>query len=436
MAKDSNTAEIDELRKKLEESPDSLVFAPLADAYRKAGKLGEAYDVCAKGLQRHPTYTSARVVLGRIYQEQGKSEQAGLEFKKVLEMDSENLMAHSLLGAIYMEAKDYQGAIEEFQKVLTLNPDDETTQNSLKQAIEKAAGEQQSVKSQPKGPETLPVKTSTKETTATLTIAELYLKQGHLEKAIEVFQELLANDPQNLMLRQKLAEIVDRQKKETSAGATPAKLKKSEFIQPPDQKEDSLIEETKVGPKKQEAVSKEDDSKFTSEDILQVMRRGGKDDVVVEEKPSKPVPKAPVPTPAKVEPAAKVAPPANSTSSKLTTEQLEGFKGVLAELSRMEGIMRCFLIQNDGIIVVSMGETSNNDALGKQAAGIFQSTNLSVSQLKQGTLQQVLVTADNGNILLVSLGQVVLTVLANSKINLGLLRLSLDAALKKVEKFL
>src|SRR5579859_1621487 len=328
MAKDSNTAEIDELRKKLEESPDSLVFAPLADAYRKAGKLGEAYDVCAKGLQRHPTYTSARVVLGRIYQEQGKSEQAGLEFKKVLEMDSENLMAHSLLGAIYMEAKDYQGAIEEFQKVLTLNPDDETTQNSLKQAIEKAAGEQQSVKSQPKGPETLPVKTSTKETTATLTIAELYLKQGHLEKAIEVFQELLANDPQNLMLRQKLAEIVDRQKKETSAGATPAKLKKSEFIQPPDQKEDSLIEETKVGPKKQEAVSKEDDSKFTSEDILQVMRRGGKDDVVVEEKPSKPVPKAPVPTPAKVEPAAKVAPPANSTSSKFTTEQLEGFKGV------------------------------------------------------------------------------------------------------------
>src|SRR5277367_1975440 len=137
--KETPTSETIELKKKLEDDPDSLVFAPLADAYRKEGNLKEAFAICKKGLEKHPTYTSARVVLGRIYQEQGKSEDAVLEFRKVLEVDSENLMAHSLLGSICIEKGDYQAAIEEYQKILSLNPDDDNAQASLRQAIERAA---------------------------------------------------------------------------------------------------------------------------------------------------------------------------------------------------------------------------------------------------------------------------------------------------------
>ena len=42
----------------------------------------------------------------------------------------------------------------------------------------------------------------------------------------------------------------------------------------------------------------------------------------------------------------------------------------------------------------------------------------------------------SGNILLVSLDQLVLIVLANDKINLGLLRITLDSVLKKMGKIL
>src|SRR5581483_4569935 len=285
MTKDPSTSEINELKKKLEENSDSLVFAPLADAYRKQGNLEEAFLVCKKGLDKHPNYTSARVVLGRIYQEQGKTDQAVGEFKKVLETDPENLMAHSLLGAIYVEKGDHQSAIEEYQKILTLNPDDEETQEALKKAIEKAAGEQKSnppLKKESAQPEK---KITQKESTATITIAELYLKQGHFDKAIEVYQELLAGDPQNLMLRQKLGEVVEKQQKESAIENPVTKLKKSDFIKPPDQKEE-LLEDTRGESKRQEKSKKEDDSKFTSDDILQVMRRGGKDDVVIEDKKS------------------------------------------------------------------------------------------------------------------------------------------------------
>lgn len=416
MEKDSLTSEITELKKKLEENPDSLVFAPLADAYRKQGSLEEAFNICKKGLAKHPTYTSARVVLGRIYQEKGNSEEATVEFKKVLEIDPENLMAHSLLGAIYIQKGDYQSAIEEYQKALTLNPDDEETQRSLKQAIERAAGEQKSPAPSKREASVPEKKTTAKESTATLTIAELYLKQGHLDKAVEVYQELLANDPQNLMVRQKLAEVVERQRKETPPSASVPGSKKSEVPAAMDPKHAKN--------------KKEDDSKFTSEDILQVMRRGGKDDVMVEEKtPPAQGKKSEVP-PARTEEVEK------RPETELRPDQVDGLKGILAELSSVEGIMRCFLTGNNGITIVSMGETSNNADLGKQAIAIFQSTHRSVDRLNQGKLQQVLVTAETGHILLVSFADFVLIVLANSKINLGLLRLSLDSAIKKLDKIL
>jgi len=441
--KDTPTSEITELKKKLEDDPDSLVFAPLADAYRKEGNLKEAFAVCKKGLEKHPTYTSARVVLGRIYQEQGQSEDAVLEFKKVLEVDSENLMAHSLLGSICIEKGDYQAAIEEYQKILSLNPDDDNAQASLKQAIERAAGEQKAQEPAPKKTAAeADSKTVKKENTASLTIAELYLKQGHFDKAVEVFQELLAKDPQNLMIRQKLSDVIERQQKDTAlSGGASSKLKKNEFTQPPDQKEDVIVEETRPDPKKQLRVKKEDDSKFTNEDILQVMRRGGKDDVVVEDKIE---PISPRTTPQKQSTGSETIvkkenerpPEVEFNKSALKPEQVESFKSILAELGTIEGIVRCFLIEKDGIIVVSMGETGNNADLGKQAVAIFQSTHRSVNQLSQGKLQQVLVTAESGHILLVSLGQLVLIVLANAKINLGLLRITLESALKKLDKIL
>jgi len=380
-------------------------------------------------LEKHPSYTSARVVLGRIYQEKNRIDEATNEFKKVLELDPENLMAHSLLGSIFMEKKDYQTAIEEFQKILTLNPDDDETQTHLKQAIEKAASEQKPQKPLKKEEPVDEKKSKPRESTASITIAELYLKQGHFDKAIEIFQELLAEDPQNLMLRQKLSEAVERQQKEGSVDPSAHKLKKNQFTQPPDVKEDIIQDEAKQESKQK--VKSGDDSKFTNEDILQVMRRGGKDDAMLEEKKIKPVVVKSEP----VVEAKKSAPPEPpQNSNKISSEQFDNLKGVLAELSGLSGIIKCLVSGRDGIPIVSMGETSNNADLAKQVSAIFESTRRSVSQLNQGKLQQVLVTAEIGNILLVSFSDYVLIVLANNKINLGLLRLALDSATKKLDK--
>jgi tetratricopeptide (TPR) repeat protein len=447
MAKDTNSPEIAELTKKLEENPDSLVFAPLADAHRKSGQLEEALSICKKGLEKHPNYTSARVVLGRVFQDQGKTEEASSEFKKVLDSDPENIQAHSLLGSLFIQKGDHQAAIEEFQKVLSLNPDDEQVQESLRQAIEKAAAQQKAPKQEKKEASPTDKKTGSKDSTASVTIAELYLKQGHFDKAIEVYQELLGNDPQNLMLRQKMAEVVEKQQKETSKEISGTNLKKSEFTKPPDQKED-VLEEVSSDPKQISKPKKEDDSKFTSDEILQVMRRGGKDDVVVEEKKKAPAPEKPIVAPTHhSEPSVrssepvKAAEPAKASTEKkeqvgIPADKIDGYKGILADLSSVEGIMRSFITDPKGVLLVSLGDGGYQADHIKQAAAIFESTDRSVAQLNQGKINQVLVTAETGHILLVSFAKYILVVLANSKTNLGLLRLALDSAQKKLEKIL
>src|SRR4051812_21182414 len=96
-------AEIKELSKKLEQNPDSMVFVQLADAYRRSGDLEKCVEICAQGLERHPTYTTARTILGRAYLDLGKLDEASAEFKKIELSDPENIVAQRMLGQIFMQ---------------------------------------------------------------------------------------------------------------------------------------------------------------------------------------------------------------------------------------------------------------------------------------------------------------------------------------------
>jgi tetratricopeptide (TPR) repeat protein len=424
-------SEISELKKKLEENPDSLVFISLADACRKHGELEDALKVCKKGLEKHPSNASARIVLGRIYMDQSKTTEAIQEFEKILEVDPENMMAHSLLGSVHIKKGDYQAAIDEYQKILSLNPDDEEIQAFLKKAIEQAASAQKpGADAKPKAP-LEDKKSSVPASTASLTMADLYLKQDHVDKAIEVYEELLSQDPQNQVVRQKLSEA-NRKKQESITSAETSKATSAKAKDPE--------------PKKHDAPAKEDDLKFTSDFVLELMEGGSKNKPAPEKKATPSVP-APV-APAKSEPITKTEPLAKpkveepavepskkeaAATSAFSPEQTTTIKGALSELGRVEGILKCYLMGSDGIVVVSLGESSNNDS-NKQAAAIFKDTQASVAKLHQGILKQVLVTAESGHVLLMScLGQV-LVVLANGQVNLGLLKVALDSATRKLDK--
>ncbi len=117
--------EIEKLKERLARDPSSKLFVPLAEEYRQAGMYDEAIEVLLKGLERHPNYTSARVVLGKIYLERGDVEKAKEEFERVVQIVPDNLFAQKKLAEIYRDTGNMEKALYHYEKVLELNPSDE-----------------------------------------------------------------------------------------------------------------------------------------------------------------------------------------------------------------------------------------------------------------------------------------------------------------------
>lgn len=117
--------EIEKLRIRVEKDPNSRLFLPLAEEYRKSGMPDEAISVILRGLEHQPGYTSARVALGRIYMEKGMLDEARKEFEAVVSAIPDNLFAHRKLADIYREKGEIGKAVDEYRTVIRLNPLDE-----------------------------------------------------------------------------------------------------------------------------------------------------------------------------------------------------------------------------------------------------------------------------------------------------------------------
>ena len=89
----ADSPRIDDLRRRIQEDPASLVFAPLAEELRRAGRAQEAVRVCRTGLALHPEYLSARATLGRALLDLGQLDDALAELTVVLEAAPEHLSA-------------------------------------------------------------------------------------------------------------------------------------------------------------------------------------------------------------------------------------------------------------------------------------------------------------------------------------------------------
>lgn len=77
--------------------PEGLAFAPLADAYRRAGDFRHALELLRDGLDRHPGFLSGHVVAAQLYLEKGLLEEAEIAGRRALELDRENVIAAGLV---------------------------------------------------------------------------------------------------------------------------------------------------------------------------------------------------------------------------------------------------------------------------------------------------------------------------------------------------
>lgn len=269
----------------LSKDPGSMVFAPLAEAYRKAGMLDEAIATAQEGIKLRPDYVSGMVALGRAYFEKGLLAEARENLEKVLVIAPDNIIAAGILEEIKSKGSGASGQgpekpepvisnlesdkavsqesevssqkiaepeieelteLEEFTELLEAEADEksgdfqveeisfeapepglglakevkerevEKTPDDMGSLGEETASELQekpamSEISEPeaqfRSPEVEEKEARPRKEITTGTIADLYIKQGYFDKAIDIYKTLYDADPGNDDIKRKLDEL-------------------------------------------------------------------------------------------------------------------------------------------------------------------------------------------------------------------------------------
>jgi len=122
---------IEKYQEIFKKDPNSQVFAALSDAYREMGMLPEAERTARHGVERHPTYVSGFVALGRVLVAVGKWAEAEVALMRAATLAPENILAYQLLGQVYLQQKRPKEALKTFKLVLFLNPQSEKARKAV-----------------------------------------------------------------------------------------------------------------------------------------------------------------------------------------------------------------------------------------------------------------------------------------------------------------
>lgn len=183
---ETDFSEIERLSEKVRRDPKSRMFAQLADAYRKAGMFDEAFDVLKNGLENHPNYATAHLVLARCYLDKHMHEMAKDTLKKFVSLDPQSLVGFKLFAQTCERLGDDAGLITAYKGITSLDPTDNETRRRLEALLKKKSSE---------------------DVLTSISLAKEYEKQGYLEKALEIYKKLSYQQIGDVDLQRKITEI-------------------------------------------------------------------------------------------------------------------------------------------------------------------------------------------------------------------------------------
>lgn len=119
---DVDLNEVERYLKIFQENPDSRVFAPLSDMYRRLGRLKEAEQICREGLLRHPYYAGGKVALAHILLDAHRLDEALRESESVVTYYPDNILARKILIRVLGQLDRTAEARREFEALKHMAP--------------------------------------------------------------------------------------------------------------------------------------------------------------------------------------------------------------------------------------------------------------------------------------------------------------------------
>jgi cellulose synthase operon protein C len=132
-SKTLSPAELAKLEHAFASDPASDAYRALAEAYLGMGRFMEAMVVCKKGVKAHPTLSEPRVLLARVYAEQGKDKKALEELAQALQVAPEDKHVLRMVGGLQMKTGELEPGKASLLKAFAADPADPQTAAALKQ---------------------------------------------------------------------------------------------------------------------------------------------------------------------------------------------------------------------------------------------------------------------------------------------------------------
>jgi tetratricopeptide (TPR) repeat protein len=209
----------DESREHVAQSPPvSPLFAREAVRLLDRGELSEALRLCEQGRERYPWYATASFIMGRCLEELGRTGEAVLEYRRVLELLPDNRATRDALERVERrERTEFQTFAEQQAQALKRERNSRTFEEFLREggmesAVEFLARQPQSSAPEPAAAATAPGETAgagePSGEIVTVTLAEIYAAQGQYGEAIAAYRKLMERRPEEaVQFRRRITEL-------------------------------------------------------------------------------------------------------------------------------------------------------------------------------------------------------------------------------------
>jgi tetratricopeptide (TPR) repeat protein len=176
---------------------------------REEGKIEKVIQECLKALEVYPNDIHIRRLLAESYFEKDRIFDAEAELKKITHLISDLAQVHKLQAMIYRKQGRNEEAIEALKVYSVYHPHDEEArllQDELKPEEPPPDSEAQGL---PKATSTAFGEELEKGAPEIITsrLAEIYLDQGKIEKAIDTYKTLVMLNPEDTHFRDRLEEL-------------------------------------------------------------------------------------------------------------------------------------------------------------------------------------------------------------------------------------
>lgn len=189
-------------------------FLGEAEILLEQNKLMEAFNLAGERLRSLPADADAHVVAGNALLGMGRVDEARDVLQEVGEIISGLSLVYERMGDIYRKKGFHQDAAVCYEKFISLHPSAEDARKVIEKMILLEQEDQPVTEGGMIYDENIPA-----PELFTVTLAELYIKQGHLQVAAEILKEIIWREPQNSQAVAKLNSLQAELSLQSSASA-------------------------------------------------------------------------------------------------------------------------------------------------------------------------------------------------------------------------